>query len=543
VHWHRTTQARATQLLEETRIHRAELSRTLKTLEIAYETQKHIQLELVWARKQADDTRRLKEQFAANISHELRTPLNLILGFSEIMYCSPEVYGDVMWPPTLRRDVHQIYRSSQHLLSLIDDILELSRFEMTGFNLTVETVSLEPMLRETIEIARDLVRGRSISLDLTLAADLPMIEIDCTRIRQVVLNLLNNACSFTENGVVELSAHASGREVLVSVRDTGTGIPEDKLPYLFNEFYQVDHSLRRSHSGAGLGLAISQRFVEAHGGRIWVESQEGVGSRFTFALPISEFHHLETRVSDSRQTEMPQPCVLVVEKDSATVALLRRYLKGCDLIQVRSVEALPEMCATSHPRAIILNERPGYREAGDWNISDLGVPIIECSLPSPAWIAEDLGVAGCLSKPISGQTLIEEIKRIGQAEYVLVIDDDREFALLVERILQTNSKIFEVRRAYDGLQGLAEMRSRRPDVVLLDLSIPGLDSFSLLEQMHAAPDLTDIPVVLLTANSAITDANSKTHVKIYHQDGLYPIEVLNCLNVVNNLKQRYPVAV
>ncbi len=337
VHWYRTMQARSTQLLEETRDHRAELSQTLKTLEIAYETQKHIQLELIWARKQADDTRRLKEQFAANISHELRTPLNLIMGFSEIMYVSPEVYGEVTWTPTLRRDVHQIYRSSQHLLGMIDDILELSRFEMTGFNLALETVSLEPLLRETVEIARDLVRGRSVHLNLDIATDLRVIEIDCTRIRQVILNLLNNACSFTEDGEVVLSARQADHDILISVSDTGAGIPKEKLPFLFDEFYQADHSLRRSHGGAGLGLAISKRFVEAHGGRIWVESREGIGSRFTFTLPVSEhyldLHHIDTRTID--RADSPHPRVLVVEKDTAIVAMLRRYLKGCDLVQIR----------------------------------------------------------------------------------------------------------------------------------------------------------------------------------------------------------------
>src|SRR5438552_10188335 len=146
VHWYRAMHARSQQLLEETRDHRAELSQALKSLELAYETQKHIQLELIWARKDAESTRRLKEQFAANISHELRTPLSLILGFSDMMYRSPEVYGDVVWPPVLRRDVHEIYRNSQHLLALIDDILDLSRFEITGFNLALEVLPLEPLL-------------------------------------------------------------------------------------------------------------------------------------------------------------------------------------------------------------------------------------------------------------------------------------------------------------------------------------------------------------------------------------------------------------
>src|SRR5262249_25223683 len=157
-------------------------------------------------------------------------------------------------------------------------------------------------------------------------------EIDRTRIRQVVLNLLNNACSFTENGAVTLSARCADREVIVSVTDTGAGIPKEKLPFLFDEFYQADHSLRRIHGGAGLGLAISKRFVEAHGGHIWVESQEGVGSRFAFTLPSSEHyleaHHLEMRTDNHLPIERSRPCLLVVEKDAAIVAMLRHYLKG-----------------------------------------------------------------------------------------------------------------------------------------------------------------------------------------------------------------------
>ncbi len=272
VHWYGATEARSEQLLEETRDHRAQLSQALKSMEIAYDRQKKIQLELIWARKQSEDARRLKEQFAANMSHELRTPLNLIFGFSEIMYQSPEIYGEMQWPPVLRRDIHQIYRSSQHLLALIDDILELSRFEMTGFNLNLEAVALEPLLRDIFEIVQPMVRSRPIHIHLNVAPDLPVLEIDRTRIRQVVLNLLNNAFSFTEAGHIDITACYADHKVMISVSDTGTGIPPDKLPHLFDEFYQVDYSIRRSHGGVGLGLAISKQFVEAHGGRIWVES-------------------------------------------------------------------------------------------------------------------------------------------------------------------------------------------------------------------------------------------------------------------------------
>ncbi len=543
VHWYRAMHSRSEKLLEETRDHRAELTQTLKSLEVAYETQKHIQLELVWARKEADNARRLKEQFAANISHELRTPLNLILGFSEIMYVSPEVYGDMTWTPTLRRDIHQIYRSSQHLLSMIDDILDLSRFEITGFSLNLESVPLEPLLRESIDIASDLVRSHPVRLKLDLAPDLPLVEMDRTRIRQVVLNLLNNACRFTDVGSVTLAAHLAGNEVLVSVSDTGLGIPASKLPYLFDEFYQADHSLRRSHGGVGLGLAITKRFVEAHGGRIWVESHEGIGSTFAFALPVSEAllpGYKPTSRNSEAVAEMPRPCVLVIEKDPSIVSVLRRSLKSCELVQLKESESLHDMILKCHPRAVIRNVRSGHEETTYQDIANSVVPVIECSLPSLAWVAEDLGVAGYLSKPITSQALLEELKRIGPVRTVLVIDDDRGFALLVERILQASGNPFEVHRAYDGIQGLAAMQESRPDLVLLDLGMPGMDGKNLLEAIQAAPDCSQIPIVLLTANKQADETQRQNQFTVHHRDGLYAVEVLSCLNaIINSLKPRH----
>ncbi len=542
IHWYRAMEARSVQLLEATRDHRAELSQALKSLESAYETQKRIQLDLIWARREAEDARRLKEQFAANISHELRTPLNLILGFSEVMYLSPEVYGDMDWPPILRRDVHQVYRSSQHLLALIDDVLDLSRIDMIGFNLNVESVELGPLLHDTLDTAQGLVRGRPLELMLTLPLDLPTVEIDRTRIRQVILNLLSNACSFTKTGRIELSACYVNYEIHISVRDTGTGIPKDKLPYLFDEFYQVDHSLQRRHGGSGLGLAISKRFVEAHGGRIWVQSEEGVGSQFTFTLPILGRYLLElqTERTDAPlvSSERTRPNLLAVETDATALSMLRRYIKDCDVIPVPNPHKLHEMSLKYNPRAIIHNVKPERSSA--MVRLNATVPIIECSLPSLAWSAEDLKIAGFMNKPITAQALLDEIERIGNVSDVLIIDDDRGFALLVERFLQTCSRPFKVRRAYDGVQGFAAIQQQRPDLVLLDLIMPGLDGLGMLSQVHADPDLTNIPIIILTSGSPTGEMQQASHLIVYYQEGLFPTEILNCVNgIIHSLKPRH----
>ncbi len=535
--WAWTSQHRADELLELARDRQGELNRTLKSLELAYALQRRTQRDLVIARQQADEARRMKEQFAANISHELRTPLNLILGFSEIMYLSPEVYGASNWPPLLYRDIYHIYRSSRHLLEMIDDILDLSRFDLAQFTLNKEPTPLEPLLRSAAEIASDLFRARSIELKVVLPEELPTLEIDRTRIRQVLLNLLNNAQRFTEAGSVTLEARLNDREVIVSVRDTGRGIPADKIPFIFDEFYQVDHSLRREREGAGLGLAICRQFVQAHDGRIWVESEEGSGSTFYFTLPLPESRPSTSQpfVARPEQTQWPEEraAVLVVDPDPRVVALVDRRIAHFEAIQVDNPDRLPEEIALHHPQAVIYNVPPGTDGVLSSNLTS-PVPIIECSLPSQSWMAHHLKVATCLTKPIAPRDLLAEIARLGDVRRVLIVDDDRAFCHLVERILQMSGKTFEVQLAYDGTDGLLAMRRQRPELVLLDLIMPGVDGFQVLDEMHSDPALADVPVILLTATSYAEDALSQRHsrIVIHQPGGLSLTQTLRCLEAV-----------
>src|SRR5690606_12808113 len=199
----------------------------------ALELQRRTQQELVRARNAADEARRSKERFAANISHELRTPLNLVLGFSEVMYKTPEVYGQIVWPPKLRRDISQIYRNSRHLIEMIDDILDLSRVEIAGFALNTEPTPLAPLIADVAEIAADMFRNHPARFVVEVEDDLPTLELDRTRFRQVLLNLLNNARRFTESGEVKLSARQTAQELIVEVSDTGIGVAPEKLPHIF----------------------------------------------------------------------------------------------------------------------------------------------------------------------------------------------------------------------------------------------------------------------------------------------------------------------
>jgi DNA-binding response OmpR family regulator len=361
----------------------------------------------------------------------------------------------------------------------------------------------------------------------------------------VLINLLNNAQRFTEIGTVRLEAKRADGEVVMSVSDTGPGIPSDELQNIFDEFYQVDRSLRRNHKGMGLGLAISKRFVQAHEGRIWAESQEGQGATFFFTLPIPDQSRPVSHLHVERPVELTwpeaRPSILVVETDPMVTAWIHRHIEEYDIVQVENVERLNEHLMLHHPRAVVCNVPPGERW-GYTGITSMPVPFIECSLPSQAWVANDLAVAACLTKPIMAQQLLQEVDRLGNIRDILIIDDERGFDQLVERILDATGRAFNVSHAYDGAEGLEAMRTHRPDLVLLDLIMPGEDGFQVLEEMRRQPELADVPVVLLTATSYAEDALAQrgSQVVIHRPDGLRPAEVLRCLRaVVDVLEPRY----
>lgn len=555
--WAWSMHLRADRLLEQARDHQGELGRALNSLDKTNWILRRTQREVVAARRQAEEARLMKEQFAANVSHELRTPLNLILGFSEIMSLSPEVYGEVVWSATLRQDINQIYRSSRHLLEMIDDILDLSRFEITGFTLNKELAALPPLLIEATAMAGDLFRSRPIRLETDIADNLPMLEVDRIRIRQVLLNLLANAARFTEEGAVRLEARLLDAEVAVSVRDTGPGIPTAELPNLFNEFYQADRSLHRKHSGAGLGLAISKRFVEAHHGRIWAESEEGHGATFTFTLPVPGEYvvHSDLHFTQSLRPAAPdaRPTVLLLDADPTVARVVDRRLEGYEIVQVEDTDQMQEQIASLHPRAVICNVLPdGDAQLGALSATggpaSYSVPMIECSLPSQAWVANDLGVASYLAKPLTAERLLHELHRLGVGKDVLIVDDDRGFCRLVERMLEASGNGYRVCRAYDGESGLRSLRERHTDVVLLDLVMPQLDGLGMVERMRGDPELANIPVVVVTATHH-PDENPiqhSSHLTVRRAGGLRLAELLRCLDaVIGSLEATYsePIAV
>ncbi len=283
--WSLVGYTKARERAEELRQSREALKRSLKVQEELNRRLRETNEELKIARAAADEANRLKGQFLANMSHELRTPLNVIMGFSETILNYPEMYDGVRLPEPYYQDMQQIFNSGQHLLHLINDILDLSRVEAGKLDLRLEEVDLKPIFEGTMSILIGLTKDKPIELIKDWPDDLPTVYADAVRIRQVIINLFSNAAKFTQEGHIALRARYDDKHVVVSVEDTGIGIAPEHHEAIFEEFRQVArYTGGQRNVGSGLGLTISKRLIDLQEGRIWVESELGKGATFHFEL-------------------------------------------------------------------------------------------------------------------------------------------------------------------------------------------------------------------------------------------------------------------
>jgi len=535
---------------EELRNHRGELVRTLKALDDAYQRLEFLNYDLERAREAAERARLAKQQFVTSVSHELRTPLNVIGAFSEMMYLSPESYGGVPLPAEYRGDVREIYRSSKHLLGLIDDVLDMSQIEAGRMRIDLEPTELCDMVIEAIDMIRPLVQEKKTALYAELPADLPPVLIDRARVQQVLLNLLNNARRFTEQGSITVRVALQGEQIQVTVADTGIGIPPSEHENIFKEFHQLEGSIAGRHDGSGLGLAISKRFVGMHGGRIWVESDgvPGQGSRFHFTLPLVGVGSVQ--VSTVRGARMPlKPptsrgrTLLLVDGDATIVQMLERELEEYQVVPVDDVSEVPRLINELHARAVVLNlaqRGRAWRQMRQLRqrLGQPSLPIILCPLVGERQLGESLGVMDYLVKPIARDTLTALLDRLGESvRRVFVVDDDPRMARVLSRMLQATGREVEVTRAYNGQDGLREMRNQHPDLVLLDLVMPEMDGYSVLTQMQQDAELRRIPVAVITARTRTPEEERQLGGKmlcVSTEAGFTNEEVLNYLRGILN---------
>ena len=514
IHWSWQSYAQARQQLERARDHQAELKQALKDLSEANLQMARLNQLLSAARRAAEESERVKAEFVANVSHELRTPLNMIIGFAEMIANAPATYGRRL-PPALLADVAAIHRNSQHLASLINDVLDISQVEARRMTLSKEWVSLAEIVEAAVVAVQPLFISRGLYLRVNVPADLPLVYCDRTRIRQVLLNLLSNACRFTETGGVTIDARLDEKQVIVTVTDTGPGIAESDLPKVFEPFRQLDGSLRRRQGGSGLGLNISRRFIELHGGQMGVRSQVGEGSSFWFSLPLtvqsadvsSASRWLSAEWEPRRRstlTPKPQlvPRIIVLEPQGVLQDAISRYLDGVQ-IEAAETPAQARALLAAGPAQVLLVRGESPEQTSAWvdavRATPYGTPVVACSLPVQG-TADALGIAGYLVKPITRSQLFEAIESLGNpVRSILLADDDTETLQLFGRILSSSPARYRVLQASSGQEALALLRARKPDLLLLDLVMPGMDGFAVLAEKRKDAELRNIPVLVISA--------------------------------------------
>ena len=531
--WMRTSYARASELLEQLRDERASLARTLKMLEDAYVRIEKMNYALIEARSTAETARQLKAEFAANISHELRTPLNLVIGFSETMANAPETYAGVTWSPALRGDIEQIYQSSRHLASLIDDILDLSALDAQRLGLMLQDAPIKDVINGAVGLMQDLFHAKNLYLYVECAEDLPLARMDVTRVRQVLINLLTNASRFTYHGGVTIRAEHIGDDIRVAVRDTGIGIAAQDIPKVFEEFGQVDGSTTRAHEGSGLGVPLSKRLVESHGGQMWLESQPGIGTSFYFTLPVAVSANLgrATKVTTARMPTFYRKALLVYEPDPILLRTLRRHLSGYDVVAIQESDNVRALIEQHQPIALIANAQETNAHAF---VVPTDLPLIRVALTGNVRAAQALGVADYLIKPVLREQLLDAIANLdGLVSRVLIVDDDSQLVELIARMLQSAGDKYRPVKAFGGMDALERLKSEPVDLILLDLFMPEMDGVALLKELKNDPGLANVPVIVISAQQPeSTPPASGLRIELVRGADASTTETLNYLQVL-----------
>ncbi|MCU0513611.1 MAG: GAF domain-containing protein [Anaerolineae bacterium] len=511
--------------------------------------------------EQLREVDRLKGQFLASMSHELRTPLNSIIGFSRVML------RGIDGPLTemQEQDLTTIYNSGNHLLNLINDILDQAKIEANELNLKFEYFEVKPMIESVKSIAVGLIKEKALQLMVEVAPNLPRAYGDEFRSRQILLNLVSNAIKFTPQGSVSLRAYGStdrrGRPVIqVDVTDTGIGISEKDMTKLFERFRQVDSSLTRTVGGTGLGLAISKSLAELQGGSITVHSEVNIGSTFSVTIPlepVAEAGRREVRDSDPPPAAPPPPTgsdtairkkpttaeiaaaggeaarprpgtltrempalpakrdVLLIEDNKEMVDQYRRALQreGFEVQTADHPAYARAMVGQIRPRVVLMDVNFGHGQG--WEIlKDLkeqdetfDIPIVVCSLSSETERMYRLGAHTFLQRPVSPNDLVEAIlkaEKESQRERILIIDDQPESVRLLTQVLDEHGN-YRVFSADNGTEGIALVARRRPDLIILDLRMPDKDGFSVLLELRNNPETARIPVLVVTGDPHLSD--------------------------------------
>jgi len=480
--------------------------------------------ELADANRRIQEANRLKSQFLANMSHELRTPMNSIIGFSEILVDRLDGHIDPKHGSFLRH----ILASGQHLLSIINDILDLSKIEAGKMEIYPERFPLRGVIESVCTVMRGMTRDHVPLFVIDVPDDVPPLEADLAKFKQVLFNLLSNAIKFSPPQMpITISARHIGRSpddgtVTVSVRDEGIGIDPKNHEVIFEEFRQVDGTARREFGGTGLGLALVKKFIELQGGYVTVESAPGKGSIFSFTLPVRSRAAV---VSRAPETEAPQPAterVLVVEDDAHAYELISSALGSAGYLAIRARhgdEAL-KLARESRPVAVTLDlVLPGLdgwevlkRLKSDPQTRD--IPVVIISMVENRELGVALGADDYFVKPVDRERLLDRVRQLtrNQRPRLLLIDDDRTVhALLDEQLARLG---YTIDSAFTGESGVQTAKETTPDLIIPDLMMPGMSGFEVAGALKDAPETANIPIVVLTSKEISADDRRELQSKV-----------------------------
>ncbi|OIO35103.1 MAG: hypothetical protein AUJ18_00535 [Candidatus Hydrogenedentes bacterium CG1_02_42_14] len=462
--------------------------------------------EIAEKNQELEKASKLKSQFLANMSHELRTPMNSIIGYSEVLLDGLD--GDLS--DEQRDDVDAILRSAEHLLKLINEILDLSKIEAGHMKVDIGEHKLAPIIDEIMTIINPQIKKKGLSA-VVKTDDALIIRADRDRIKQIIMNLVSNAVKFTDHGSVSVTVSRRNEFAVVEVRDTGIGIPKEEIKKIFEEFHQADGKSTRKYGGTGLGLTIARRFSELMGGRIEAESEDGKGSIFRVFITMTTEKKFDSKTA---------PQILIVEDDPDTLALYNRHLEsaGINMIQANSIADALNTLESSYragalPKALIadlqLPDGDG-RELiktlkKDSRFSSIEIGVI--SIEDKDIALEELGVKYQVVKPVNRTELIKFARNLlgvkKMTKRILVIEDHPENAKLVEKILTKSGYEFILKE--DAISGLEALKIEKIDLLLLDISLPGMDGIAAAKKIREELLLKELPIIALTAHAMDED--------------------------------------
>jgi len=461
--------------------------------------------EAVQARARAEQADQLKTRLLANVSHELRTPLNVILGYSSAALTEPNPYAREL-PAALRKDLEQVFASGEHLLRLINDLLDLSRAEIGELDLYPEPIDTPAFLSETLAaLASGLTRNADVAWRMEIPERLPMIEADPLRLRQMLFNLLSNAHKFTRQGEIVLGAQVAPPHLHLWVRDTGTGIPLEVQERIFEPFV-TSLGERRPAEGIGLGLTITRRLALLHNAALTLESRPGHGSTFHLYMPLPSLAGSKPRVPQTGD-----PTILIIAEPGHTPSEIAELARrnSWRTLWCQTPAGLEALLAEVQLAAVVWDM--GRSAPGDWDLIERirlvpqlsQLPFILYGQQASGRRRRREGMTNVLTKPVSRQALLDLILAVRPtpAAPVLIVDDDAQARQLYASVLEQHVPGNPVLTAEDGEQAVKILSAQTPALVILDLMMPNVDGFGVLDALRTRPATQRVPVIVLSGKA------------------------------------------